>query len=492
MPESRSRDAGTPIRTAIIGTGLAGLTTAYLLHNDERQRYHVTLLEQADSLSFDSASVAVKNHQTGVVERVDLPMRASAGGYYANLNRMYRHLGIPMHPVRFLFVFAKTLRPNMNGISTTPTQPNSKEYFVHASNHHQLPPPRPSGYGIFRYLLEVLYLVICQLWFTVACFTIQPHSARETVANYLNRIWLPRRYITHYLLPLMSSVSTCTHAEFLVFPAGDLVGYVRLSYRQKHYTVCGGVRQVQAQLVRGIEKKTIRVRCRVLSVTPDSQTGRVTVRWQDVWEDSDDTIILCEEVFDRVVLAMSPDVVARILKVPGVSEAMAIIPTVRVESSVLAPADVSARYSIVEDREGTGSAVCMHHSASESAPAQVITLRTQFSGSQEFRGASQTEALHAMPSGVMVETCPLDGTKDQRVLKRAEFTRTLRTIVSRTIVEAVIGRVDVNIGWVNGQDNVWLAGSWCWDGMVLLEGCVVSAMRVAEDFGVCIPWKVKK
>lgn len=34
------------VRTAIIGTGLAGLTTAYLLHNDERQRYHVTLLEQ--------------------------------------------------------------------------------------------------------------------------------------------------------------------------------------------------------------------------------------------------------------------------------------------------------------------------------------------------------------------------------------------------------------------------------------------------------------
>jgi cation diffusion facilitator CzcD-associated flavoprotein CzcO len=33
-------------RVAIIGTGLAGLTTAHLLHNDERQRYSVTLFEQ--------------------------------------------------------------------------------------------------------------------------------------------------------------------------------------------------------------------------------------------------------------------------------------------------------------------------------------------------------------------------------------------------------------------------------------------------------------
>lgn len=35
-----------PQRVAIIGTGLAGLTVAYLLHNDKERRYVVTLLEQ--------------------------------------------------------------------------------------------------------------------------------------------------------------------------------------------------------------------------------------------------------------------------------------------------------------------------------------------------------------------------------------------------------------------------------------------------------------
>ncbi|RKK64656.1 hypothetical protein BFJ68_g18679, partial [Fusarium oxysporum] len=53
--------------------------------NDDRKRYSVTLFEQADTLSFDSASISVRNAQTGVIERIDLPMRASAGGYYANL-----------------------------------------------------------------------------------------------------------------------------------------------------------------------------------------------------------------------------------------------------------------------------------------------------------------------------------------------------------------------------------------------------------------------
>jgi hypothetical protein len=48
---------------------------------------------------------------------------------------------------------------------------------------------------------------------------------------------------------------------------------------------------------------------------------------------------------------------------------------------------------------------------------------------------------------------------------------------------------DSKAGWVNGQDNIWISGAWCWDGLVLLEGCIVSAMRVALDFGVAIPWE---
>jgi len=51
MGEGRNTtyEADSRIRTVIIGTGLAGLTTAYLLHNDERKRYAVTLMEQVST-----------------------------------------------------------------------------------------------------------------------------------------------------------------------------------------------------------------------------------------------------------------------------------------------------------------------------------------------------------------------------------------------------------------------------------------------------------
>ncbi|KAK0726286.1 hypothetical protein B0T21DRAFT_350439 [Apiosordaria backusii] len=478
-------------RVAIIGTGLAGLTTAHLLQNDPKKRFAVTLLEQADSLSFDSASVAVKSHETSAVERVDLPMRASAGGYYANLNRMYHHLEVPMHPVRFLFVFAKAQKQK-GGDTSNGQQPLGSPsavasavpdgYFIHASNLHQLPPPRPTGYSTWRYLLEVLYLIICHAWFRAACFLVKPQD--ESFVEYLERIWLPRRYTTHYILPLMSSVSTCTHDELLAFPASDLVNYIKFSYGQQHYTVCGGVQQVQSRLSRGIED--IRLRARVLEVLPQS-SGGVLVRWQD-------TDGAKEELFDRAVLAVSPDVASRLfapLRATGLNK----IPTTWVESSVLTTP--SRAHSLVDANSQTsqGKVACMHHTGTaveaESASTQVITLRTQFSGA----GGARSEALHNMPSGVVVSTCPLDGESEgtqKRTLKLAGFRRTLRTVESRAIVERITGGGNDDgrsNGWVNGENNVWLTGSWCWDGMVLLEGCVVSAMRVAEDFGVKVPWR---
>lgn len=32
-------------------------------------------------------------------------------------------------------------------------------------------------------------------------------------------------------------------------------------------------------------------------------------------------------------------------------------------------------------------------------------------------------------------------------------------------------------------------GGCCWEGMVPLEGCIVSAIAVADTFGVDIPWR---
>ncbi|CAG7558205.1 unnamed protein product [Fusarium equiseti] len=469
-------------RVAVIGTGLAGLTTGYLLQGDER--YNVTLFEQADRLSFDSASVTIKNETTNDAERIDLPMRASAGGYYHNLMRMYEHLRIPLHPIKFLFVFAKAT-PTADGTVSHKSSDN-ESYFIHASNLHQTPPPWPGNRGLIAHLTEILYLIVCQFWFTIACFLVAPLDTSstgysESLAEYFDRIRLPRRYISHYLLPLLSGVATCTHEEMLQFPASDVVNYKKLSHGQQHYAVCGGVSQVQSRLTRGLQD--VKLNSRVIEAVPQAD-GTVVVRWQSTLDPSGRIL---EQVFDRVVLSVSPDVAGRIYK--PLRSTLEQLPTRQVESSVLKPE--ASGISVVKPDNVRQSFACMHHTRNPSA-AQTMTLRTVFPD----MGSPRTEALHAMPSGVVVSTCPLHEAAQPDAIKKAKFTRTLRSVEGKALVlELMRGTLvdkkadDRKAGWVNGQDNIWISGAWCWDGLVLLEGCIVSAMRVALDFGVAIPWE---
>ncbi|KAM5344317.1 hypothetical protein ACJ41O_012854 [Fusarium nematophilum] len=485
------QDANSPqTRVAVVGTGLAGLTAAYLLRSDRRNRYDVTLFEQADRPSFDAASVTIENDTANVVERIDLPMRASAGGYYRHLLRMYRHLGIPLHPVRFLFDFAKAFPTKAtDGTYQGKDGYAHDSYFVHASNLHQMPPPWPGNRGVVAHVIEILYLIVCQFWFTIACFLVSPLEApacigaSESFAEYVQRIRLPRRFTSHYLLPLMSSVSTCTHDELLAFPASDVVNYKKLSHGQQHYTVCGGVSQVQARLTEGLDD--MRLNSRVMEVIPDQDRNAVAVRWLSTVEGSSR---LTEQAFDRVVLAVSPDVAVRIFK--PLRSTLEKLPTRRVESSVLKPHGGTGVWTTSDSTDEVMG--CMHHRVADASPSQVLTLRTLFDTS-----GARTEALHEMPSGVVISTCPLGENASGASLRTAKFTRTLRNTESRAVMRRMMGESrrcaktdgDQPDGWMNGEDNVWVAGAWCWDGMVLLEGCVVSAMRVARDFDVRIPWE---
>ncbi|KAF9766788.1 hypothetical protein IL306_000746 [Fusarium sp. DS 682] len=479
MNDSKS----TKTRVAIIGTGLAGLSSAYLIKGDDR--YGVTLFEQGDRISFDSASVTIKNKDFDDAERIDLPMRASAGGYYHNLMRLYKYLQIPLHPIRFLFVFAKAATSADGTVSVKGS--DNEAYFIHASNLHQTPPPWPGNRGVIAHFVEIVFLIVCQFWFTIACFLVAPLTKTssgysESVAEYFDRIRLPRRYTSRYLLPLLSGVATCTHEELLQFPASDVVNYKKLSHGQQHYAVCGGVSQVQEKLAQGLED--VNLNTRVIEAVPQVD-GTVLVRWQSTVDASGR---VQEQVFDRVVLSVSPDVAGRIFK--PLRSTLEKLPTRQVESSVLKPEKAGITVVDADGASPGQSIACMHHTKGTSA-AQVLTLRSMFPDA----GTPRTEALHAMPSGVIVSTCPLREDMQPEAIKKAKFTRTLRNTEGQALVHKLLGTSGVKknddeaMPWVNGQDNVWIAGAWCWDGMVLLEGCVVSAIRVAQDFGIAIPWE---
>ncbi|KFY29299.1 hypothetical protein V493_02424 [Pseudogymnoascus sp. VKM F-4281 (FW-2241)] len=452
-------------KVAIVGSGMAGLVTAHLLHNDMHQRYSVTVFESGESFSLDSASVSIEDESREIVDRIDVPMRAFAEGYYKNLINMYKYLGVRFHSQLFVYSFKK------NAVSEAWNKRSKEGYFIYSSNNHGFPPIWPEGINLFSWLIEIIYVAVCYLWWSLCCFWIPPTVATntrlcESLDEYIQRIMLPRHFVNFYLLPLLSSVATCTHEALLQFPALDLTEYKRQSAGGDHYTV-SSVHEVQKTLGSGLKTRFSTMVTKVEAI----QDGRLEVMW--ITEDN----VIHKDIFDQVVLAVAPDIAGRIFQPLG--KATAQIPTTMVHSIVQG----NGMKVVVDDTKASGFA------SKGAKAAETIHLRTSAS-------LAQTESIHVHVSGAMVTTCPFsDVSSAPNVLRSVKFLRALRTPRSRSVVNNIFGENLVSpvidekqSSWKNGDDKIWLVGGWCWDGMVLLEGCVVSAMRVASALDVDIPW----
>jgi predicted NAD/FAD-binding protein len=339
---------------------------------------------------------------------------------------------------------------------------------VHASNFHRFP-AMPVELNFFHWLLEVACASFCYLWLTICFYFVAPYEESssatcESLEQYLQRIHLPRDFTANYLLPLMSSVCTCSHQDLLKFPASDVLDYKRRTHLQPHYVVDDGVQIVQEKLAKGLD-----VRLGVCLTKLEPSSNGVNIMWLD--SDGNERI----EVFDFAVLAVSPDVVAAIFE--PLKYSLEHVPTTMVET--VAHTDISTIPPLHLSR---GKDTFLPGASIISATS---TQRIHFRSKE-----GETESVHEQPNSVLVTTNPLTPIDRSKIIRSAKFTRVLRSPESRHLINDIF-RGDTHVSeaafsktWRNGDGGVYLAGGWCWDGMVLLEGCVVSAMRVASDLGV--------
>ncbi|BCS28977.1 uncharacterized protein APUU_70547A [Aspergillus puulaauensis] len=543
--QTRIQSQSPPRRetVAVIGSGMAGLVTAHLLvcdnkkekdEKDERRRFDVEVLEMQEKLSLDSASYTLppssssasmngRENEEKDGQRIDLPMRAFAAGYYDNLRKMYEYLGVRFAEPKFVYSLS-TLSGGDGDDDSISTSSLCKEktkyeeeeekekkdngdgiYFIHSSNNHILPPIRPSGVGAAEWVFETAYLVFWYLWFTAACFLVVPKVASssrpglkksttgETLGAYLTRVRIPTYYTWRYLLPLISSITTCTHHELLNFPASDIVGYARQTYRKPHYTVTGGVQAAEAKLSSGL---SVKFNTRVTNVESIEGGEKVRVSWIAQGKAG-------SKVYDRAIIAVTPDVVGKIFA--PLRDAMSVIPTTTVQTVVHRDFSRVERYSAYlrdNSRLQKRKFKSVLDSSSSAGSAGDLTRPLPLTAMHMVTdvASSRTESIHEHPAQVLVTTYALEGGIDEsKILHRVDFTRVLRTAQSQAVVNsmfdsattpAVLSSVDEkqDKAWKSGDGNVFIVGGWCWDGMVLLEGCIVSAMRAADALGVDVPW----
>lgn len=394
-------------------------------------------------------------------------MRAFAGGFYQQLIQMYDHLDVRYHAQPFLFSFSRS------------SQTSSRLYMTYASNFHQIPWIPGKGLDFLFWLVEAAYALLCYLWFTICCYLVSPLEGSpskrgESLGEYLHRIHMPEYHTKYYLLPLMSSVCTCSHQDMLNFPATDVLGYKKRTHLQPHFVVEDGIRSVQDKLSKGVD-----VRFGVCLTRVESRGDSVELTW------TDSTGVAKTEAFDLVVLGVSPDIAASVFE--PVRSTLGQIPTCKVDT--VAHTDYSTLPPLYHPIE-------KHVVSSADSLAALIQSEKIAQGIHLWTRDGNSEAAHEQPCGVIVTTNPLKSVDPAKIIRSATFTRVLRTPESRDIINGIFlghpSRVGLASGWTNGGGGVYLVGGWCWDGMVLLEGCIVSAMRVASSLGVQIPWEQMK
>ncbi len=298
---SKSPESPSPHRerVAVIGSGVAGLTAAYLL----QRRYDVVLLEADARLGGHAHTHTVATADAGKVE-VDSGFIVHNRVTYPNLVRLFDELGVATQPSDM----SMSVRCNGCGL----------EYAGALGLRGVFASPKSAvRLAYLRMLLEVNKFY--RQARPVASQTSQINPGDKagidmTLGEFLDRGGFSLYFRRHFMVPVVSAVWSVAPETALEYPARYLFAFMAnhgmLSVGGSHqwYTLVGGSRSYVEAAVKGV--RDVRLSAPVKAVSPhapDASGGRsVTVRFADG----------SSEVFDRVVVATHPDQALSILQNP--------------------------------------------------------------------------------------------------------------------------------------------------------------------------------
>lgn len=338
------------VKVAVVGSGLAGLTAAYLLSTASQRtdiqhgrdgpvEFEVHIFEKAETLGMDSHSISLTLPGEAGEWRVDVPMRSFQGGYYPQLIALYTHLGIFFQRSNFSYSFSF-----LNALPPKRTEESEKDpvhlaafairptiIYDGASGRAGISVPtvlkqvyttlphrtfqrgwaRLKFFFTFALSMATLVFFFLRLQFLASPW-LRGKSPRElswaewakrmTPRDPLSRMtgldarW--RTFVQDVCVPLFSAVCTAPRKDIEEHPAEELLDYIWRTFMTHHYVVSHGIREVVDRLSGQIPASQIHVGAPVSVLLPDPHdTGRVVIAC------GTDGDLALYAGFDHVVLA---------------------------------------------------------------------------------------------------------------------------------------------------------------------------------------------
>ena len=276
------------MRIAIIGSGIAGLTCAYLLS----RRHAVTVFEAASWVGGHTHTVDVD--WAGERYAIDTGFIVFNDWTYPNFIRLLEQLDVGSQPTQMSF----SVNDPLSGLEYNGHSLDT--LFAQRSNLLS-----PGFWGMLREILRFNRQAIADL----DAGRIDDHT---TLGSYLQAQGYGQRFVDHYVVPMGSAIWSMSRADMLAFPLQFFVRFCRnhgllsVNKRPQWRVIEGGSRSYIGPLSRRFAEQ-VRLDCKVHRV--DRDQGGVTLH-----------SAAGTERFDKVVFACHSDQALALLQAPSTQE----------------------------------------------------------------------------------------------------------------------------------------------------------------------------
>jgi len=239
------------MKIAIIGSGIAGLTCAYLLN----RQHDIQVYEASDWIGGHTHTVDVTVN--GRTYAIDTGFIVFNDWTYPNFIRLLNQIGVGFKPTEMSF----SVSDPSTGVEYNGHDLNT----LFAQRRNLL---SPAFWGMLRDILRFNR----QSQDDLANGRI---GGEMTLGEYLERNGYGRRFIDHYIVPMGSAIWSMSLSEMLTFPLQFFVrfcknhGLLSVSNRPQWQVVEGGSRSYVAPLTAGFAER-IRLNCPVSRVVRDA------------------------------------------------------------------------------------------------------------------------------------------------------------------------------------------------------------------------------
>jgi len=418
-------------RVAVIGSGISGLSAAWLLRNDA----NVTLFESQERFGGHSNTVVVQEADREVA--IDTGFMVFNRPNYPLLSRLFDELGVETYDTDMSF----SVSLDRGRLEYAGSNLNT----LFAQRRNLL---RPSFLKMIRDILRFNR--------TAKELLQGPQTGAGTLQQFLDKHALGERFREDYLYPMAAAIWSCPRDAVADFPAlsfarfFDNHGLINLQDRPQWQTLRGGASAYVDKLVKDLGDCAKRSRP-VRAVLRQQRQVAVVLDGNQV------------EMFDEVVFACHSDQALRLFKNASPTEATMLRAVPYQPNRVLLHTDPR----LMPQRSGVWSS-------------------WNYLGGQNVQGDQAVSVTYWMNSLQALDTSKNYFVSLNPLTEPAPSTVVAEFEYEHPMFDAHSLQLSQQLASVQGREHVWFAGAWT--GYGFHEDGMRSGVDVAQRLGARLPW----